>query len=276
PDQGRARLGGIDVVGDPQGARRRFAATGQETTLDDLLTGRENLIMLGRLLGLGRASSLRADELLEQFDLALAGRRTVSTYSGGMRRRLDLAATLISQPEVLFLDEPTTGLDPVSRRRVWDDVRELAGSGSTVFLTTQTLDEAEALADRIAVLRDGRIVADGTAEELTASIGGHRLVLPAREGRQVRATAHDRSGRAALAPTWLLIPRHARRQCPAVFCGVHRPEPATQPPRWRRAHHGHRPARVPAADVHLCLRRRDHLRGLRGLRRPRGHPHLRG
>ena len=205
PDQGRARLGGIDVVGDPQGARRRFAATGQETTLDDLLTGRENLIMLGRLLGLGRASSLRADELLEQFDLALAGRRTVSTYSGGMRRRLDLAATLISQPEVLFLDEPTTGLDPVSRRRVWDDVRELAGSGSTVFLTTQTLDEAEALADRIAVLRDGRIVADGTAEELTASIGGHRLVLSDREGREVRDMDIDGSAASV---------RHALAQLP--------------------------------------------------------------
>lgn len=191
PDQGRARLGGIDVVRDPQGARRRFAATGQETTLDDLLTGRENLVMLARLLGLGRRSAGRADELLEKFDLAVAGRRTVSTYSGGMRRRLDLAASLISQPPVLFLDEPTTGLDPVSRRRVWDDVRELAGSGTTVFLTTQTLDEAEALADRIAILRGGRIVADGTARELTASVGGQRLVLTGPDGQELRSIDTD-------------------------------------------------------------------------------------
>lgn len=191
PDAGRARLGGIDVVRNPQGARRLLAATGQETTLDDLLTGRENLIMLGRLLGLGRAASRRADALLEQFDLAAAGRRTVSTYSGGMRRRLDLAASLISQPSVLFLDEPTTGLDPVSRRRVWDDVRTLAGTGTTVFLTTQTLDEAEVLAERIAVLRGGRIVADGTAAELTAAVGGQRLILSDQDGRELRGIDTD-------------------------------------------------------------------------------------
>src|SRR5690625_1564177 len=191
PDAGRARLGGIDVVRNPQGARCLLAATGQETTLDDLLTGRENLIMLGRLLGLGRAASRRADALLEQFDLAAAGRRTVSTYSGGMRRRLDLAASLISQPSVLFLDEPTTGLDPVSRRRVWDDVRTLAGTGTTVFLTTQTLDEAEVLAERIAVLRGGRIVADGTAAELTAAVGGQRLILSDQDGRELRGIDTD-------------------------------------------------------------------------------------
>lgn len=193
PDAGQARLGGIDVVRDPRGARRLLAATGQETTLDDLLTGRENLIMLGRLLGLGREAPRRAETLLEQFDLAVAARRTVSTYSGGMRRRLDLAASLISQPAVLFLDEPTTGLDPVSRRRVWDDVRTLAGSGTTVFLTTQTLDEAEALADRIAVMRSGRIVADGTAAELTASVGGQRLILADQQGRELRSIDTDGS-----------------------------------------------------------------------------------
>ena len=193
PDAGQARLGGIDVVRDPRGARRLLAATGQETTLDDLLTGRENLIMLGRLLGLGREATRRAGALLEQFDLAVAARRTVSTYSGGMRRRLDLAASLISQPAVLFLDEPTTGLDPVSRRRVWDDVRTLAGSGTTVFLTTQTLDEAEALADRIAVMRSGRIVADGTAAELTASVGGQRLILADQQGRELRSIDTDGS-----------------------------------------------------------------------------------
>ena len=191
PDSGSAHIAGVDVVRAPREARRLIAATGQETTLDDLLTGRENLIMLGRLLGLARQAPRRADELLEQFDLAPAGRRTVATYSGGMRRRLDLAASLIAQPAVLFLDEPTTGLDPVSRRRVWDDVRTLAGSGTTVFLTTQTLDEAEALAERIAVLRDGRLVADGTAAELTAAVGGQRLVLLDHDGTEVRGVDTD-------------------------------------------------------------------------------------
>ncbi|GAA1487333.1 ATP-binding cassette domain-containing protein [Brachybacterium sacelli] len=191
PDSGTAHIAGVDVVRAPREARRLIAATGQETTLDDLLTGRENLVMLGRLLGLARTASRRADELLEQFDLAPAGRRTVATYSGGMRRRLDLAASLITQPAVLFLDEPTTGLDPVSRRRVWDDVRTLAGSGTTVFLTTQTLDEAEALAERIAVMRGGRIVADGTAAELTAAVGGQRLVLLDHDGSEVRGIDTD-------------------------------------------------------------------------------------
>ncbi len=191
PDAGTARVGGADVVRSPREVRRLIAATGQETTLDDLLTGRENLVMLGRLLGLGRAAPTRADTLLEQFDLGAAGRRTVATYSGGMRRRLDLAASLLTRPAVLFLDEPTTGLDPVSRRRVWDDVRSLAGSGTTVFLTTQTLDEAEALADRIAVLRAGRVVAEGTAAELTATVGGQRLVLLDEDGRELRGIETD-------------------------------------------------------------------------------------
>ena len=191
PDGGRARIGGVDVLRDPAGARRLFAVTGQETTLDELLTGRENLVMIGRLLGLGRDAGRRADALLEQMDLASAGRRRVATYSGGMRRRLDLAASLLSRPAVLFLDEPTTGLDPVSRRRVWDDVRALAAAGTTVLLTTQTLDEAEALADRIAILRDGRIVADGTAAELTAAVGGQRLVLQDATGAEVRGVDTD-------------------------------------------------------------------------------------
>ncbi|MFC0673358.1 ABC transporter ATP-binding protein [Brachybacterium hainanense] len=191
PDGGSARIGGVDVVREPAATRRLFAVTGQETTLDDLLTGRENLVMIGRLLGLGRAAGRRADALLEQLDLAAAGRRRVATYSGGMRRRLDLAASLLSRPAVLFLDEPTTGLDPVSRRRVWEDVRALAAAGTTVLLTTQTLDEAEALADRIAILRDGRIVADGTAEELTAGVGGQRLVLQDAAGAEVRGIDTD-------------------------------------------------------------------------------------
>ncbi|WP_420114726.1 ABC transporter ATP-binding protein [Pseudactinotalea sp.] len=193
PDAGSVRIHGVDVLRDPAAARALVSATGQETTLDDLLTGRENLVMLGRLLGLGSRARERAAELLEQVDLVSAADRQVSTYSGGMRRRLDLAASFIAPAPVLFLDEPTTGLDPTSRRRVWNDVRTLAGSGTTVFLTTQTLDEAEALADRIAVLRNGRIVADGTAAELTALVGGQRLDLVDPEGRTVRSIETDGS-----------------------------------------------------------------------------------
>ncbi|UOQ58203.1 ATP-binding cassette domain-containing protein [Leucobacter allii] len=177
PDAGTATICGVDVVRSPAAARRRIGATGQEATLDQLLTGRENLVMLSALLGLGRRGARRADELLEQFALVEAADRPVSGYSGGMRRRLDLAASFITQPPVLFLDEPTTGLDPLSRRSLWDDVRRFAATGTTVFLTTQTLDEAEALADRIAVLEHGRIIADGTAAELTARVGGSQLVL---------------------------------------------------------------------------------------------------
>ncbi|UOR02785.1 ATP-binding cassette domain-containing protein [Leucobacter allii] len=177
PDAGTATICGVDVVRSPAAARRRIGATGQEATLDQLLTGRENLVMLSALLGLGRRGARRADELLEQFALVEAADRPVSGYSGGMRRRLDLAASFITQPPVLFLDEPTTGLDPLSRRSLWDDVRRFAATGTTVFLTTQTLDEAEALADRIAVLEHGRIIADGSAAELTARVGGSQLVL---------------------------------------------------------------------------------------------------
>lgn len=209
PDAGTARILGADVVRDPHRVRQLISATGQDTTLDDLLTGRENLVMLGRLLGLGSQAGRRAAELLARFDLEAAGRRTVGTYSGGMRRRLDLAASLIRRPAVLFLDEPTTGLDPASRRRVWDDIRGLVGEGTTVFLTTQTLDEAEALADRIAVLRDGRIVADGTAAQLTALVGGQRLVLLDRGGAEVRSI--DTDGTAAAVEATLATLTDAER-----------------------------------------------------------------
>lgn len=193
PDAGMARICGADVVRDAVEVRRRIAVTGQQTTLDDMLTGRENLVMLGRLLGLGRSAGHRADELIDRFGLMDAASRVVSTYSGGMRRRLDLAASLVSRPAVLFLDEPTTGLDPTSRRLVWNDVRALAAGGTTVLLTTQMLDEAEVLADRIVVLRRGRLVADGTASELAAFVGGQRLVLSDAEGRQVRSIETDGS-----------------------------------------------------------------------------------
>lgn len=177
PDAGTARVLGHDLVRDASTVRSLVRVTGQATSLDELLTGRENLAMLGKLLGLGRTATNRADELLERLDLAAAGRKAVRTYSGGMRRRLDLAASLIAPAKVLILDEPTTGLDPVSRARVWDDIRQLAIDGTTVLLTTQTLDEAEALADRVTVLHRGGIVADGTVGELTALVGGQSVVL---------------------------------------------------------------------------------------------------
>ena len=177
PDAGTARVLGHDVVRNARAVRSLVRVTGQATSLDELLTGRENLVMLGKLLGLGRTAPNRADELLERLDLAAAGRKPVRTYSGGMRRRLDLAASLIAPAKVLILDEPTTGLDPVSRARVWDDIRQLAIDGTTVLLTTQTLDEAEALADRVTVLHRGGIVADGTVGELTALVGGQSVVL---------------------------------------------------------------------------------------------------
>jgi daunorubicin resistance ABC transporter ATP-binding subunit len=178
PDEGTARVAGIDVVRSPDAVRRVIGVTGQNATLDELLTGRQNLVMVGELCRLGRrAATARAEELLERFELTDAADRTVKTYSGGMRRRLDLAASIVANPPVLFLDEPTTGLDPSSRARMWQVVRELVGDGATVLLTTQYLDEADELADRIVVVDHGRVIAEGTAEELKARIGGERLVV---------------------------------------------------------------------------------------------------
>jgi ABC-2 type transport system ATP-binding protein len=178
PDRGVALVAGSDVVAQRADVRRRISLTGQYAAVDGLQTGVENLRMIGRLQGLSRtATRARACELLERFDLVEAGGRRVATYSGGMRRRLDLAASLLRRPWVLFLDEPTTGLDPRSRRQLWNVVGSLVSDGVTVFLTTQNLDEAEALADRIAVLDRGRIVAEGSASELKAAVAGHRLVV---------------------------------------------------------------------------------------------------
>jgi ABC-2 type transport system ATP-binding protein len=178
PDAGAARVAGFDVVAERRQVRRRISLTGQYAALDELQTGEENLRMMGRLSGLsGAAARRRAGELLERFDLAEAGRRTVSTWSGGMRRRLDLAASLVGRPSVIFLDEPTTGLDVRSRQAVWQVVADLAGSGVTIFLTTQYLEEADRLADRIAVLDGGRVVADGTSEALKRQVAGQRLDL---------------------------------------------------------------------------------------------------
>jgi ABC-2 type transport system ATP-binding protein len=167
PDAGRASVAGIDVVKHPGEVRRYIGVTAQDTTLDALLTGRQNLVMVGELSGMGRvASRARAAELLAQFELVDAADRVLKGYSGGMRRRLDLAASLMTRPPVLLLDEPTTGLDPTSRQRVWDVIRALVAEGVTVLLTTQYLDEADALADRIVVVDRGTVIAEGTPQEL--------------------------------------------------------------------------------------------------------------
>jgi len=176
PDGGSARVAGHDVVSEAQAVRRSIGVTAQDATLDELLTGRQNLVMIGRLSGLARAQArARAGELLEQFGLADAAERILKQYSGGMRRRLDLAAGLVTRPPVLFLDEPTTGLDPTSRVRMWEVIRELVADGVTLLLTTQYLDEADELADRIVVIDHGRVIAGGTASELKAQTPGARL-----------------------------------------------------------------------------------------------------
>ena len=174
-DSGSMRIAGHDVIADPDGVRAVIGVTGQFSAVDNLLTGAENLQLMADLRHLGReAGRRRVAELLEQFDLTDAAHKLLSTYSGGMRRRLDLAMTLVDQPRVIFLDEPTTGLDPRSRRTMWEIIRELAAAGVTILLTTQNLDEADHLAHQIAVLDRGRIVAEGTPAELKSRIpGGH-------------------------------------------------------------------------------------------------------
>jgi ABC-2 type transport system ATP-binding protein len=178
PDGGRAWVLGADVVREAGEVRERIGLTGQYAALDDYLTGRSNLIMIGQLGRLsGREAKRRADDLLERFDLTGAANRAVKTYSGGMRRRLDLAASLIGHPEVLFLDEPTTGLDPRSRAVMWDIIRELAAEGTTLLLTTQYLEEADQLADRVAVIDAGTVIAEGTPDELKEAVGGERVEI---------------------------------------------------------------------------------------------------
>ncbi|MFB7531574.1 ATP-binding cassette domain-containing protein [Streptomyces sp. NPDC056178] len=189
-DEGRAEVAGFDVRDRAGEVRRRIGLLGQYAAVDEELGGRQNLEMFGRLYHLGaRRAGARADELLARFGLADTGRRPVKQYSGGMRRRLDLAASLITDPEVLFLDEPTTGLDPRGRAEVWSAVRSLVGGGTTVLLTTQYLEEADQLADRISVIDAGRVAAEGTSDELKAMVGGDRIDVVVRDGSRLAAAA---------------------------------------------------------------------------------------
>ncbi|MFG2904699.1 ATP-binding cassette domain-containing protein [Kitasatospora sp. NPDC048286] len=182
PDAGTAYVGGYDVLRQPKQLRRTIGLTGQYASVDELLSGYENLYLIGRLLDLSRRDAkARATELLERFSLTEAAKRTAKTYSGGMRRRLDLAASMIGRPRVLYLDEPTTGLDPRTRNEVWDEVQRMVSEGTTVLLTTQYMEEAEQLANELTVIDRGRVIANGAVSELKAKVGGQTLqVRPAR------------------------------------------------------------------------------------------------
>ena len=205
PDAGRAEIFGHDVSREPNVVRQLIGVTGQFASVDETLSATENLMIFGRLLGLTRNEAKRkAENLLERFSLTDAARRPLKKFSGGMRRRLDLAASLLAQPPLIFLDEPTTGLDPRTRGQMWDTIRELVATGSTVLLTTQYLDEADQLADRIAVIDHGRVVAEGTADDLKASVGTSSLILrmsdPADVDDALRAIAQVLGVRGTLSP----------------------------------------------------------------------------
>jgi len=190
PTAGQAWVGGFDVVREAARVREIIGLTGQYASVDQKLTGRENLILIGRLLGLKRAhAKARADALLSDFSLEDAARRPAQTYSGGMRRRLDLAASLVGRPRILFLDEPSTGLDPRARRDLWHRVRDLQADGTTVLLTTQYLEEADALADAIVVLDQGRVIAEGTAAQLKARVGARTLYVTVSDSRRAAHAA---------------------------------------------------------------------------------------
>ncbi|MBS4753092.1 ATP-binding cassette domain-containing protein [Nocardioides sp. zg-ZUI104] len=218
PDDGTARVAGVDVLADPAAARARIGMSGQYAAVDEHLTGYENLVMVGRLYHLGRRRSReRARELLERFDLSDAADRPAKTYSGGMRRRLDLAGALVAEPPVLVLDEPTTGLDPRSRQQMWSVIRELVGAGATLLLTTQYLEEADRLADNIIVIDAGRAIANGTADELKAQIGGERIEVVLAD------TAHREAAVRALARVALgevQVGENARDLTAAVSAGT--------------------------------------------------------
>ncbi|RKR92133.1 ABC-2 type transport system ATP-binding protein [Micromonospora pisi] len=201
PDAGRARVAGYDVVRDPVAVRTQIGLVGQHAAVDEILSGRQNLVMFGRLYHLPAATARRrADELLDRFGLADTGGKPVGRYSGGMRRRLDLAASLILAPPVLFLDEPTTGLDPRSRAEVWTAIRDLVAGGTTVLLTTQYLDEVDQLADRISVVDHGRTIAEGSTDQLKSRLGGDRIDVVVRSGDQLPVAAAVLTGIASAAP----------------------------------------------------------------------------
>ena len=218
PDAGRAEVAGLDVVHDARVLRSRIGASGQYAAVDEYLTGFENLEMVGRLYHLGgKRSKARARELLEQFDLVEAGDRPVKGYSGGMRRRLDLAGALVAEPEVLFLDEPTTGLDPRARLALWDVIDNLVARGTTLLLTTQYMEEAERLADQIAVIDHGSVIARGTADELKDRVGGERIELSVREGIELSVV---RDELAPLAAGDILVEENVRRVTVPVTGGA--------------------------------------------------------
>jgi ABC-2 type transport system ATP-binding protein len=216
PDDGTARVAGVDVLREPARLRQQIGLAGQYAAVDENLTGFENLEMVGRLYHMSRgAARNRARELLDEFDLADAGGRLVRTYSGGMRRRLDLAAALVARPPVLFLDEPTTGLDPRSRLALWDTIEGLVAGGATVLLTTQYLDEADRLADRIAVVDRGRVIAEGTPSELKENAGGEQLEVRLVDGSQgeraLEALAPLAAGSPSLLDSTVRLPLRERK-----------------------------------------------------------------
>lgn len=195
PDLGLVKVNGIDVMQNPDAVRASIGLTGQYAAVDEYLTGRENLVMMGQLYHLSAQNSrLRAEQLLKQFDLEEAADRAAKTYSGGMKRRLDLALSLVATPTIIFLDEPTTGLDPRSRLAVWDIVAELKKRGTTILLTTQYLDEADKLADKIAVIDHGVVIAEGTADELKAKVGSERLELVFSDDKAFAVARQSMSG----------------------------------------------------------------------------------
>ncbi len=223
PDAGRASVAGADVLGEPVEVQRRIALTGQSAAVDGRLTAMENLVMLGRLSGLGRRRARdKATELIARFGLEAAAKRRVSTFSGGMRRRLDLSLSLVVDVPVLFLDEPTTGLDTRSRQELWAIIRSLADAGTTVFLTTQYLEEADRLADRIAVLDRGAVAAEGTAAELKARVGGEFVELRDADGALLREIPTDGSVHALRAAVDELD-RSALGVVPGARVGIRRP-----------------------------------------------------